>query len=130
MRAKVFAGAAGGVAIPLVIEFGVKGARISPQVPLKWSGVIGTGIGLVTGVIPAAWDNNPLTKDMNDEDKDTVIAFGASMFTTGLGILVLDELRKRQAYQFRKTSGMPLDMTAQAEREGMEIPELPLIKEV
>lgn len=128
MRAKVFAGAAGGVAIPLVIEFGARGARISPQVPIKWSGAIGATVGVVTGVLPAVWANYPMTKDMKDEDKDATIAFGSAMFATGVGILLLDELRKRQAYTFKRE--LPLGVPEGNSREGLETPELPLVKEI
>jgi len=47
MSAKIFGGAVGGVVIPIAIEFGAKGARISDQFPYKWSGVVGTIGGLV-----------------------------------------------------------------------------------
>jgi len=121
MSLKVFGGAAGGVALPIVIEFVAKGARISDSFPYKVSGVIGVAGGVVTGVLPL-WKDYPLTKNMKDEDKHAVIAFGASMFATGLSMLVLDELRKRAAYTFE----LPLG----GEREGLELPSEQLIKEI
>jgi len=123
MSAKVFGGGLGGVVVPIIIEFGAKGARISEQFPYKWSGVVGVAGGLVTGVLPLAWKNFPLTKNMKDEDKHAVIAFGASMFATGASMLVLDELRKRAAYTFE----LPL---GGGEREGLELPPEQLIKEI
>jgi hypothetical protein len=125
MSAKIFGGALGGVALPIVIEFGAKGARISDAVPYKWSGVIGTIGGTFTGVLPLIWKDYPLTKGMKDEDKHAMIAFGGSMFATGLSILVLDELRKRAAYTFREE--LPI---ANYERGGLEIPPEELIKEI
>ncbi len=101
MSAKIFGGAVAGVALPIVIEFGAKGARISDTFPYKWSGVVGTVGGVFTGVLPIVWKDYPLTKGMATEDKNAVIAFGSSMFATGLSILILDELRKRAAYTFQ-----------------------------
>lgn len=124
MSAKVFAGAAGGVFLPIVIEFGAKGARISEQIPYKWSGVIGVAGGVVTGVLPIVWKDYPLTKGLSPDNKNAVVAFGASMFATGVSMLVLDELRKRAAYTFREE--LPIGY----EREGLEIPPEQLIKEI
>lgn len=125
MSSKIFAGALGGVALPIVIEFGAKGARISDTVPYKWSGVVGVAGGFVTGILPLAWKEYPLTKGMATEDKNAVIAFGGAMFGTGLSILILDELRKRAAYTFR--GELPL---TQPSREGLELPPEELIKEI
>jgi len=125
MSAKIFASGFGGVVVPIAIEFGAKGARISDQIPYKWSGVVGTVGGFFTGVLPLVWKGFPMTKDLKEEDKHAVIAFGASMFGTGVSLLVLDELRKRAAYEFR--SEVPL---YRGEREGLEIPPEELIKEI
>jgi len=122
MSAKVFAGGFGGVVVPIVIEFGVKGARISEQIPYKWSGVIGVAGGVFTGVLPIVWKNNPLTRGMSEENKHATIAFGAAMFGTGVSMLILDELRKRAAYSFE----LPLG----GQREGLELPPEQLIKEI
>lgn len=129
MSAKIFGGAAGGVALPIIIEFGAKGARISEQIPYKWSGVIGTGLGFFTGVLPIVWKDYPLTKGLaakpDKTDYHAVIAFGGSMFATGVSMLILDELRKRAAYTFREE--LPL---SGYERGGLEIPPEELIKEI
>lgn len=125
MSAKVFGGAVGGVIVPIVIEFGAKGARISEQVPYKWSGVIGTVGGFFTGVLPLVWKDYPITKGMATEDKHAVMAFGGSMFATGLSMLILDEMRKRAAYEFR--GELPL---TQYPRGGLELPPEELIKEI
>ncbi len=126
MSAKVFGGALGGVVVPIVIEFGAKGARISDSFPYKWSGVIGVAGGFFTGILPLAWKDYPLTKGMTDVDKHATIAFGASMFGTGLSMLILDELRKRAAYTFE----LPLGGGGGGEREGLELPPEQLIKEI
>jgi hypothetical protein len=125
MSAKIFGGALGGVVLPIVIEFGAKGARISDQFPYKWSGVIGTVGGVFTGVLPIAWPAYPLTRGMTPDNKNAVIAFGGSMFATGLSMLILDELRKRAAYEFR--GELPI---GGYERGGLELPPEQLIKEI
>jgi len=126
MSAKVLGGAMGGVFVPIVIEFGAKGARISEQIPYKWSGVIGAAGGFFTGVLPIVWKDYPLTKGMTPDNKNAVIAFGGSMFATGLSMLILDELRKRAAYTFREE----LPLGEFRERGGLEVPPEELIKEI
>ena len=42
MSIKVIGGAMGGVFVPIVIEYAMQGADISPNIPLKWSGVAGS----------------------------------------------------------------------------------------
>jgi len=61
---------------------------------------------------------------MSSDNKNAVIAFGGSMFATGLGILILDELRKKAAYEFG--GELPL----QVPRAGLELPPEQLIKEI
>jgi hypothetical protein len=125
MSAKIVGGAMGGVFVPIVIEFGAKGARISDKIPYKWSGVVGTGMGVVTGVLPLVWKDYPLTRGMKEEDKNMVMAFGGASFATGLSILILDELRKRAAYTFRGGE-VPLEVPTR----GLEVPPEELIKEI
>jgi len=125
MSAKIAGGAMGGVFLPIVIEFGAKGARISDTVPYKWSGVVGTGIGVVTGVLPLVWKEYPLTKGMSPDNKNAVIAFGGASLATGVSILILDELRKKAAYTFR--GELPLGVEG---AEGLEVPPEELIKEI
>jgi len=125
MSARIVGGAMGGVFVPIVIEFGAKGARISDSIPYKWSGVVGTGLGFFTGVLPIVWKNYPLTRDMKPENKEAVMAFGGASFATGLSILILDELRKRAAYTFR--GEVPLGVPS---AEGLEVPPEELIKEI
>jgi hypothetical protein len=62
---------------------------------------------------------------MTPDNKNAVIAFGGSMFATGLSMLILDELRKRAAYEF----GGELPIGGY-ERGGLELPPEQLIKEI
>jgi len=127
MSGKIFAGAFGGVSLPIVIEFATKGARIHDAFPYKWSGVVGTITGVFTGILPAVWKEYPLTKDMEKEDKNAVIAFGASSLATGIWILILDELKKRAIYTFRTE----LPLRQPAARGGLEVlPPEEMIKEI
>jgi len=124
MAVKVVGGAMGGVFLPIVIEFGAKGARISDKIPYKWSGVAGVIIGVPTGLLPL-WENYPLTKGWKDENRHALMAFGGASLATGLSILILDELRKSAAYTFR--GELPLGPPS---AEGLEIPPEELIKEI
>jgi len=127
MSMKIAGGAMGGVFLPIVIEFGTKGARISDTFPYKWSGVAGTAIGVFTGILPAVWPEYPLTKGMTPENKNGLIAFGASSFATGVSILILDELKKRAAYTFKQE----LPLRQPAARGGLEVlPPEEMIKEI
>jgi len=123
MESKLAVASMGGVFLPIVIEFGAKGARISNEIPVKISGLVGTGLGLFTGVIPAVWDKCPWTKNLSEKNKAALIAFGCADFATGLSILILDELKKAQAYQFGE---VPIGMGA----EGLEVPPDELVKEI
>jgi len=120
---KLLAGGMGGVAVPIIIEFGAKGARISESIPVKISGAVGLGLGLFTGILPL-WKNYPLTKNMRPENKNAVIAFGAANLATGVSIIILDELRKRAAYTFEE---VPIGL---AHEEGMPAHREEPIKEI
>lgn len=126
MSMKIFGGALGGVTLPLVIEFGAKGAKISDTIPYKWSGIAGTGIGVVTGILPLVWGEYPLTRGLATEDKYALEAFGGASFATGIGILILDELRKRAAYTFK--GELPLQISRGG--ESLTLPPEELIKEI
>lgn len=99
MAVKVIAAGMGGVFVPIIIEFGAKGARISDQFPVKWSGIIG----VVAGAVPIGvhFAKPGFYTRMSDANKHAMLAFGASSLATGISIIVLDELRKRAAYAFR-----------------------------
>jgi len=98
---KPVGGASLGVSIPLFVEYGAKGARAGGVV--KWSGVTGlveAGIG-IGGAVYADRKGAP------DEDVALLAAMGGAGLATGVGIIILDELRKRALYAFKQRRGMP-----------------------
>jgi hypothetical protein len=98
MSVKVIGGAMVGVFVPIAIEYAAKGADISKEIPLKWSGVAG----IVVGAVPIALVVAKIGpfRNMRDENKDAIIAFGAASLATGISILILEQLRKDKAYKF------------------------------
>ena len=95
---KLIGGGMLGVVVPIAVEFVAQGARV-PGVPVKISGVAGVVIGAVPLVGYAA--KMGFIRNMKDENKAFALAFGASCFTTGLAIILLDEVRKISGYQFQ-----------------------------
>lgn len=124
MPEKMILGGMGGVFVPIVIEFGAKGARISDQIPFKWSGVVGTVVGAVP--IIGYYVKKDAFERMKPENRNGILAFAASSLATGISILVLDELRKRAAYEFRG-GNVPLTMP---DTEGLTAPVGQVIKEI
>jgi len=99
---KPVGGAALGVIIPLGVEYGAKGARVGGVV--KWSGVAGL-VEAGIGIGGAAYAES--AGKLKDEDKALLGAFGGAGLATGVGIIILDELRKRALYAFKQRRGMP-----------------------
>ena len=131
---KPVGGAVLGVSIPLVIEYGAKGKRIDEEkAPVKWSGVAGIvegAAGIGTAVVS---EQGWALRDLKDEDKAFLAAFGGAGLATGLSIIVLDELRKRALYEFRKTGKAPrsLPLTeAGYPRMEEETPTVELVEEI
>ena len=124
---KPVGGAIIGVTIPIAIEFGVKGARISDTFPYKWSGVVGTVLGL--GEIGIAWAGKTKRIGWPSKDDDVALmaAMGGAKLATGLGILILDELRKRALYEFRGGQRIPL---IEEEYERKVTPTTELVEEI
>jgi hypothetical protein len=128
-------GALLGVTIPLVTEYAVKGARLGattaePTKGLKWSGILGVAEGVV-GIGGAFAAEKGVWKGVKDEDKALLAAFGGGGLATGLGILILDELRKRTLYAFKKEKGVPSRVPLAPGEEGLEeVPPEELIKEI
>lgn len=122
MSAKILAGGMGGVFVPIVIEFAAKGADIHASFPVKISGVVG----VVAGAVPiiAVYSKVGPFRAMKDENKNALLAFGASSLATGISILVLEQLRKSAGYTFRD---VPLGMP---QREGLTAPVGQIIKEI
>jgi hypothetical protein len=108
MSVKVIGGAMGGVAIPIVIEYAMKGADISPSIPLKWSGVAGVAVGAID--LALVYTKVGPFKFMSAENKDALVAFGASSLATGIAILVLEQLRNSAGYTFQPPAGWQAPM--------------------
>ena len=123
MPEKMIAAGMGGVFVPIIIEFGAKGAKISDSIPYKISGVVGTVVGAVPVV--GYFVKKDYFEKMKPESRNAILAFGASSLATGISILVLDELRKRAGYTFR--GNVPLGMP---EHEGLTAPVGQIIKEI
>ena len=99
---KTVAGTMGGVFVPIVIEYAVQGADVSPSFPYKWSGVAGVAIGAVDLVLVYTM---PKLKYATADNKYALVAFGAASLATGISILLLEQLRKSTAYTFQPPLG-------------------------
>lgn len=107
---KVGGGGAAGVLLPIGSEYVLKGGRafVDPAVVgsgYKYSGLLGiaegvVGIGIAADKIPGA--------RLSEDDKQVAAAFGGAGLATGIGILFLDEMRKKAAYTFRQQAGQRL----------------------
>jgi len=93
-----------GVGIPIAVEYGAKGARITPGT-VKWSGALGLVEGAVGLIGYAGAEKGWFLRGMKTEDKAALAAFGGAGLATGASIIILDELRKRALYEFRKKYG-------------------------
>ncbi len=93
-----------GVIIPIGVEYGAKGARVTPGT-VKWSGLVGVGEGVVG--LGAAYGSSKgvFLRGLSDADRAALAAFGGAGLATGVSIIVLDELRKRALYEFKKKYG-------------------------
>jgi hypothetical protein len=134
---KPVGGAILGVTIPIAIEYGAKGARIGataeePTKGFKWSGVIGTVLGIGEIGIAYAGHAKKIGWPKEDEDVALMAAMGGAKLATGVSILILDELRKRALYAFRKGKRLPITEKGE-EGEGLEREEYPtteLVEEI
>lgn len=105
---KPVGGAAIGVAIPIIVEYAAKGKRLMDKV--KYSAITGivegvVGIGAALGSEKKWW-----LRGMKDEDKAMLAALGGGGLATGVSILILDELRKRALYEFKKGGKPPREI--------------------
>jgi len=108
-------GAGIGVTVPIVAEFGLKGAKLgTPETGYKWSGILGIGLGIPELLIAGYGEKMGWPKEK--EDKALMGAMGGASLVTGASILILDELRKRGAYAFKRKRGVTLPL----EEEGLE----------
>lgn len=99
---KPVGGAALGVSVPLIVEYVAKGGRAGGVV--KWS-AIASLVEAGVGIGGAAWAE--YAGKLKDEDKALLAALGGAGLATGVGMIVLDELRKRALYAFPERRGMP-----------------------
>lgn len=94
--------------VPIVVEYFAKGGRIGSTKEEPTKGVKYSAIGgLVVGVVPigvAVYDHyQPETKKLlSDEARGFAAGLGGGALATGVSILVLDELRRRKLYEFKK----------------------------
>ena len=106
MVVKAAGGGAIGVTVPLVVEYAAKGARLGateeePTKGVKISGVVGL-VEAALGIGLAAYDEATGRIGLADADKALLASMGGAGLATGVGIIVLDELRKREMYTFQK----------------------------
>jgi len=93
-----------GVAIPIGVEYAAKGARVTTGT-VKWSGVVGLVEGAIGLLGAYASSRGMILRGLNEEGRAGLAAFGGAGLATGTSIIVLDELRKRALYTFRKKYG-------------------------
>lgn len=129
---KPVGGAALGVAIPIVAEYGLKGGRLGateeePKKGYKWSGILGLGLGGLETLLAYLGHTKRIGWPSKPEDVALMASMGGASLATGGSILVLDELRKTAAYEWRRGGQVPYDVPI---GEGLEIPPEDLIKEV
>lgn len=123
MSAKLVGAGMGGVFVPIIIEFAAKGADVHPSLPIKISGLVG----VVAGAVPlvAVYTKAGPFRNMKEDNKNALLAFGASSLATGISILVLEQLRKSSGYTFNEN--VPLSMP---HSEGLTAPVGQIIKEI
>lgn len=129
---KPVGGAAIGVVIPIVAEYGLKGGRLgaTPEEPgkgYKWSGILGLGLGFLEMGVAYLGHTKRIGWPAEKEDVALLAAMGGASMATGGSILVLDELRKGAAWSWKRGE-IPYDVPLRG--EGLEIPPEELIKEV
>jgi hypothetical protein len=129
---KPVGGAVIGVTVPIAIEYGVKGGRIGatkeePNKGIKISGVAGTVMGVTELGIALAGNAKKIGWPKEPEDVGFMGALGGAKLATSVSILVLDELRKRAAYSFKKKRSANLPIGARGE-EGLERETYPVVE--
>jgi len=119
-------GAAIGVTVPIVVEYFAKGKRLGstkeePNKGVKYSAIMGLAMG-GGSVGVAVYDHyQPEAKKlMSNEARGFAAGMGGGALATGVSILVLDELRKRKLYEFRKGK-VPKDYKLPPGGEGLEV---------
>lgn len=131
---KVAGGAFAGVVIPIGIEYGAKGGRVTAGT-VKWSGVVGLFEGVIGLGAAYLSKKGTVLRGLSEEGRMGLAAFGGAGLATGTSIIVLDELRKRALYEFRKNYGGRAPRNLPLTEEGLpmaeeEIPTHPSVEEV
>lgn len=108
MVLKAMGGAALGVTIPIVVEYGAKGARLMDAV--KYSGLVGIAEGVAGGLVVIGSEKGWWMRDMSDDNKAAIAAFAGGGLATGVSIIILDELRKRALYTFKQGRQPPREI--------------------
>jgi len=135
---KPVGGAVIGVTVPIAIEYALKGKRLfsteeEPTKGYKISGIVGVGLGAAEIGIAFAGHKGKIGWPSEDEDVAFVAAMGGAKLATGASILILDELRKRALYSFRKRGGRNLSTGREPTEEELqreEYPVDPLVEEI
>lgn len=123
-----------GVAIPIGVEYGAKGARVTTGT-VKWSGVVGLVEGIIGIGAAYASSKGMALRGLSEEDRAGLAAFGGAGAATGVSIIVLDELRKAAMYTFRKKYGGRVPERLELAEEGFprteeEVPTHPSVEEI
>lgn len=132
---KPVGGAVIGVTVPIAIEYIAKGYRLGsteeePKKGFKVSGVVGVVKGALEIILALAGNAKRISWPKEDEDVALMGAMGGASLTTGASILVLDELRKRAAYAFKKKRGARLPIGGEEGLEREEFPVEELVEEI
>lgn len=120
------------MAIPLTTEYALKGARwgateAEPTKGYKWSGILGL-VEAIVGIGSCLLADRGSIQ-LSDDAKVGMASFGGAGGATGVGILVLDEMRKKAKYEFKKT----IDLRRPGRQESLERtvePVTPLVEEI
>lgn len=129
-----------GVTVPIAIEYAAKGWRLGSTEEdklkgYKLSGVVGTGLGVVELGVAWAGHKGKIGWPSKDEDVALMGAMGGAKLATGVSILILDELRKKNLYAFRKKRGAKLPIGPEGlegteELERVTYPVDPMVEEI
>lgn len=136
---KPLGGAVIGVTVPIAIEYGAKGWRLGsteeePNKGVKISGIAGSVMGSVELGIALAGNAKKIGWPREPEDVGLMAAMGGAKLATGVSILVLDELRKRALYEFRRKKGrsarLPIGTRGEEGLQRETYPVMELVEEV
>jgi len=128
---KAMGGAALGVSIPILIEYGAKGQRLMGAV--KYSAVAGLAEAGVAGLAAVGSAQGWWLRGMADSDRALLGSVAGAGLATGVSIAILDELRKRALYEFKQKGGYPpreIPLVEGYPRMQERTPTAPLVEEI